>query len=123
MPALVAGIHVFLVAAKTWMAGSSPAMTDMTKLYPLLRCALGSLGKFLHHAVALEFRQIVHKQHAVEMVDLVLAAGSEQALGVFLVHLAVEIGEAKAHLRRPLDLLVIFGNRQAALLIYGGLLR
>jgi hypothetical protein len=28
MPALVAGIHVFLsAAAKTWMAGSSPAMT------------------------------------------------------------------------------------------------
>jgi hypothetical protein len=30
MPALVAGIHVFLVALparKTWMAGTSPAMT------------------------------------------------------------------------------------------------
>jgi hypothetical protein len=28
MPALVAGIHVFLVElAKTWMAGTSPAMT------------------------------------------------------------------------------------------------
>jgi len=30
MPALVAGIHVFLAAAqrgKTWMAGTSPAMT------------------------------------------------------------------------------------------------
>jgi hypothetical protein len=28
MPALVAGIHVFLVAAKMWMAGTSPAMTN-----------------------------------------------------------------------------------------------
>jgi len=28
MPALVAGIHVFLVeSGKTWMAGTSPAMT------------------------------------------------------------------------------------------------
>jgi hypothetical protein len=28
MPALVAGIHVFLLrAARTWMAGTSPAMT------------------------------------------------------------------------------------------------
>jgi len=30
MPALVAGIHVFLIsiaASKTWMAGTSPAMT------------------------------------------------------------------------------------------------
>jgi hypothetical protein len=30
MPGLVPGIHVFLVlAAKTWMAGTSPAMTIM----------------------------------------------------------------------------------------------
>jgi hypothetical protein len=28
MPALVAGIHVFLAAIKTWMAGTSPAMTN-----------------------------------------------------------------------------------------------
>jgi hypothetical protein len=27
MPALVAGIHVFDAADKTWMAGTSPAMT------------------------------------------------------------------------------------------------
>jgi hypothetical protein len=28
VPALVAGIHVFLAYTKTWMAGSSPAMTE-----------------------------------------------------------------------------------------------
>jgi hypothetical protein len=28
MPALVAGIHVFRAASKTWMAGTSPAMTN-----------------------------------------------------------------------------------------------
>jgi hypothetical protein len=28
MPGLVPGIHVFLLSAKTWMAGTSPAMTD-----------------------------------------------------------------------------------------------
>ena len=27
MPGLVPGIHVFLFAVKTWMAGTSPAMT------------------------------------------------------------------------------------------------
>ena len=27
MPGLVPGIHVFLLAFKTWMAGTSPAMT------------------------------------------------------------------------------------------------
>jgi hypothetical protein len=28
MPGLVPGIHVFLQALKTWMAGTSPAMTS-----------------------------------------------------------------------------------------------
>jgi hypothetical protein len=28
MPGLVPGIHVLLCDAKTWMAGTSPAMTD-----------------------------------------------------------------------------------------------
>jgi hypothetical protein len=27
MPGLVPGIHVFLLGSKTWMAGTSPAMT------------------------------------------------------------------------------------------------
>jgi hypothetical protein len=31
MPALVAGIHAFL-GAKTWMAGTSPAMTTKRKV-------------------------------------------------------------------------------------------
>jgi len=33
MPGLVPGIHVF-VAAKTWMAGTSPAMTSAIKDWP-----------------------------------------------------------------------------------------
>jgi hypothetical protein len=32
MPALDAGIHDFLAAASTWMAGSSPAMTKWNLL-------------------------------------------------------------------------------------------
>jgi hypothetical protein len=28
MPGLVPGIHVLLTASKTWMAGTSPAMTS-----------------------------------------------------------------------------------------------
>src|SRR6476469_9347890 len=51
------------------------------------------------------------------MIYLVLDAGGIEALGVLLMHLAVEIGEAHAHPRRALDLLVIFGDREAALLI------
>jgi hypothetical protein len=33
MPALVAGIHVSGADAKTWMAGTSPAMTATMILY------------------------------------------------------------------------------------------
>src|SRR5260370_23736211 len=57
------------------------------------------------------------------MVDLVLDAGGEQPFGVFLMHLAVEIGEAKAHLGRPLHFLVIFRDRQAAFLVNRGFFR
>jgi hypothetical protein len=32
MPALVAGIHAFLQHRKTWMAGTSPAMTALKVL-------------------------------------------------------------------------------------------
>src|SRR3954470_16631927 len=96
------------------MPGKSPAMTAESANYS---AALGGLRKFLDHAVALQLRQIVHEQHAVEVVDLVLDAGGEQPFGVLLVHLAVEIGEADAHPRRALDFLVIFGDREAALLV------
>src|SRR3954454_7688751 len=83
----------------------------------LLRGPLGRLGEFFQHAVALQLREIIHEQHAVEMIDLVLNAGGEQALGILLVQLAVEIGEADPHPRRSLDFLVVFRNRQAAFLI------
>nr|MEA2797615.1 hypothetical protein [Phenylobacterium sp.] len=34
MPGLVPGIHVLLsYRAKTWMAGTSPAMTELSQLY------------------------------------------------------------------------------------------
>jgi hypothetical protein len=43
MPALVAGIHAFnsIHAAKTWMAGSSPAMTKRFAMTPRIR-AIGA---------------------------------------------------------------------------------
>src|SRR3954454_22427044 len=96
------------------MPGKSPAIAAESANYS---AALGGLRKFLDHAVALQLRQIVDEQHAVEVVDLVLDAGGEQPLGVLLVYLAVEIGETNTHLRRALDLLVIFGDREAALLV------
>src|SRR5689334_800159 len=103
------------------MPGSSPGMT--TEMKQSLHRALGGLGKLLVHAVALQLRKIVDEQHAVEMIDLVLDAGGIEALSVLLMQLAVEIQEAHTHLRRPLDLLIIFGDRKAAFLVDGLLLR
>src|SRR6516165_2449027 len=57
------------------------------------------------------------------MIDFMLDAGRVNPLGILLVHLAVEVGKAHAHPRRPFDLLVEFGNRQTALLVDRGFLR
>ena len=60
---------------------------------------------------------MVDEQHAVEVVDLVLQAGREQAVGLDLVRLALEVEIFDLDLRRALDLLVEFRDRQAALLV------
>src|SRR5438105_295042 len=67
------------------------------------RAQLRRLGKFLGDAIALQFREIIDEQFAVEMIDLVLDAGREQAGRFFFVHLAVEIGVAEPHGRGALD--------------------
>jgi hypothetical protein len=46
MPGLVPGIHVFLFcAAKTWMAGTSPAMTKKPEPAYLAATALASVER------------------------------------------------------------------------------
>ncbi len=57
------------------------------------------------------------------MVDLVLHAGGEHPLGLGLDRLAVEIAVAEPHPVGPLDLFVIFRDREAALLVGALLLR
>src|SRR5215469_18424678 len=70
MPGLVPGIHVLLVCAlKTWMAGTSPAMTDSRNIRMLKRlvAALGLL-------VALCFAQSAHAaSYPTHPVTLVVA--------------------------------------------------
>jgi hypothetical protein len=51
------------------------------------------------------------------VVELVLDDGRDEPLGLDLDRLAVEVGVAELHLRRSLHLLVVFGNREAALLV------
>jgi DNA ligase-associated metallophosphoesterase len=48
MPGLDPGIHVFLAAARTWMAGTSPAMTENVALSITSTLALDIAGVSLH---------------------------------------------------------------------------
>ena len=51
MPGLVPGIHDFLyVEAKTWMAGTSPAMTDKGACNYLAATAVASAGRLASSA-------------------------------------------------------------------------
>ena len=52
-------------------------------------CVFPPLGELLEHHVALQAREMVDEQHAVQMVHLVLEADREQAVDLFLVGLAV----------------------------------
>src|SRR5436309_2485374 len=98
------------------MALSYSSWPGLTRIRRGLLRPLGGLAEFLQHAVAFQLGEVVDEQHAVEVIDLVLDAGGIKALGVLFMHLAVEIGETHAHPRGALDLLVIFGDRQAAFL-------
>src|SRR4051812_12616762 len=62
MPALVAGIHVFRASSKTWMAGTSPAMTWIDRAWNLLlELQVGGLD---HRDVGLD----VGVDHLAELV-------------------------------------------------------
>src|SRR5580692_8776522 len=91
-----------------------------------MRTVAGALGGFLElldHPVALELRDVVDEENAIEMVDLVLQDGGEQALGQDLAFLALAVERAGTYGRRPLDLGVIFRNGKAALFVGRALLR
>src|SRR5262249_3844930 len=62
------------------------------------------LLEFAHDHVAFEPRQEVDDQLAVEVIDLVLDGGREQALRGEFLPLALTIEELNAHGRWPLDL-------------------
>ena len=85
--------------------------------HPARRAILGELLELLHHHVALQLRDVVDEQHAVQMVDLVLQAGGEQAVGFDLLRLAVAVEILDPDRGRPLDLGIIVRDRQAAFLV------
>ena len=82
----------------------------------IVRGALGLLRGLLLQALALELRQIVDEQLAVEVVHLVLNADGEHPFGVELERLAVRIERAHANHGGAIDEVVELGHRKAAFL-------
>src|SRR5437868_983837 len=80
------------------------------------------LGKLLDDPVALELREIIDEQHAVQMVDLVLNAGGENAGAVHFLGFAGAIEKPDFYFLRATHHVEEFRNRQAAFLIIGLLL-
>src|ERR1700759_4110463 len=72
------------------------------------------LGQLLDRHGALEPRQMVDEQDAVQVIHLMLQAGGQQAIGLqqLLVAVAVEIFAFDAG--GAFDIVPDFGNRQAA---------
>src|SRR5581483_5849976 len=68
------------------------------------------LGEALDHHVALQLRNVVDEQLAVEVIDLMLQAGGKDTSGIDLLQLAVPVKVAHADRGRPLDLGVEFGD-------------
>src|ERR1041384_742755 len=103
---------------------SSIDIDDIKWRFPrLLRLPLRRLGEFLDHAVALELGDVVDEKHAVGVIDLVLQHGREQTVRRDLLLVAGEIHEADFHFARPLHLLVVLRDREAAFLVSALLFR
>src|SRR5262245_35654222 len=89
--------------------GACPPSRRLLSLCLLLELA--------HDDVALEPRQEIDDQLAVEVVDFVLDGGCEQALCGQLLRLALTIKKRDGHGGRPLDLDAHLRDRQAPLLV------
>src|SRR5258708_39532249 len=93
--------------------GRPRSRSVLSLLLRFLRC----LGELLNDALALELRNVVDEQHAVDVIDFVLNAGGEQAFGVFFVPLAFKVEVSDFGSCRPLDVLMDVRDRQAALFV------
>src|SRR5690606_29680247 len=80
------------------------------------------LFQLLANAVALQARDIVDEQLAVEVIQLVLDAYRQQAIGVHLERLAVSVQRLDQHAVRALHRFIEARHRQATLVVGLGLL-
>src|ERR1700679_3620208 len=72
------------------------------------------LGELAHDHVALERGQVIDEQDAVQVVDLVLQAGGQQAVGLYFALDASLIEIADFHAGRAGDIGVLAGQGQAS---------
>src|SRR3984957_8334123 len=106
--------------SETFQASQTGKARELRLLAFLL---LRLLDEFLDHPVALQLGNMVDEQHAVRVVDFMLQGGRHKPLRLNFLWRSVAIEIAGADARRPLDLFVIFGDRQAAFLVNRLLLR
>src|SRR3569623_2012991 len=81
----------------------------------LLRKLLGLL-ELLQHAIALQAREVVDVEHAIEMIELVLHTDGEAVLGIAGDALALKVGVFYRHFGRALDVVVDLRDREASFL-------
>src|SRR6185312_1326986 len=72
------------------------------------------LGELAQDDVALQGRDVVDEQHAFEVVHLVLDAGRRQPAELDRAELVLVVEVAQLDRRRPLDIGIVVGQRQAA---------
>src|SRR5262245_66540181 len=89
----------------------------------LLGCPPCRLGEFLEHAVALELGQVIDEQNAVQVIDFVLQAGGEEAIGVDLARLSLAIEVFPLDLRRAFGVAGVLRDLAACLMFYRLLFR
>src|SRR5215472_2199306 len=121
MPGLVPGIHVFIAArAKTWMAGTSPAMTSVERL-PLRqhteRVQVGFQNRLL--LLALVDVLLAQPHHRAQRFHIVAVA---LGLGIDVAHV---IGDRLLFFFQPLDALdegleLILRETMRGLFVLGG---
>src|SRR5919205_3513277 len=87
------------VPMKTSLSGIPPPSDAVLALALFLA---GSLGELPDDQVALQLREVVDEEHAVEVIDLMLEADGEEPLGILLLKLPVVVDIAHPDARRTL---------------------
>src|SRR5579872_4324361 len=81
------------------------------------------LAELAQDDVALQRRDVVDEQHAIQMIDFVLDAGGDQTFGLELADFVLRVEIAHADRRGPFDVGILLGQRQAAFAAHHRLIR